>query len=88
MDGKAYDMSTMFIPGGSLTCSDTSNDDTRCIETILKEMIDISKEQLEPADDFFTLNTTSQMLEIIPELLQEYELSVHVIIAQLLRTLT
>jgi len=82
INGKSYDMSTMFVPGGSLACDDTSNDDEKCIQGTLKEMIDVSKEEIVPAVDFYSLNSDTLVYDLIPELLQKYTPSV--IVQQLL----
>lgn len=63
-NGKEYDMSTMFVPGGSIAGDG--------IEPTLQEMIDVSKEKMSPAIGFYTLDTEDQYLDLIPEPLQEY----------------
>lgn len=77
VDGRSYDMATMFIPGGGITGEG--------IEPTLKEMIAVSREKLEPAVDFDTWNVTRGRTVTIPEPLQG--IPVAEIRAQLLRGL-
>lgn len=64
INGKNYDMATMFVPGCSIAGAG--------IEPTLEEMIAVSKEKLSPAIGFYTLDTQDQHLDLIPEPLQGY----------------
>ncbi len=78
VDGKAYDMSTMFVPGGSIAGDG--------IQPLLAEMIDVSQQELIPAVDFDTLDSETFQLTPLNEYLQEYEADV--LAEQLIRGLT
>ena len=65
IDGKPYDMSTMFVPGGTIAGDG--------IQPVLKEMILSSKEKLIPAVDFETLNLPSLELTTLNKFHQGFE---------------
>ena len=65
IDGKAFDIACMYVAGGSIAGAG--------VEPTLQEMIDVSGATLSPAIDHFSLDTSDQRLNVIPEILQGYE---------------
>lgn len=60
VNGKVYDMSTMFVPGGSIEGDG--------IQPLLKEMIHVSREELVPAVGFDALGSDGRLSPLSEEL--------------------